>query len=145
MPYASCLVDRAFLLRWGDIIEKSDMVRLVAELSAGRDTTGQALVYVGIVPETTKAPAEEVRREMTATLPLLLEHCETVHVVMEGAGFATSIKRSMMTAMMFATGKRGRVFVHDTVQTALGVVAKHGYTRTRDLDGAIRQLVQPSK
>ncbi len=79
----------------------------------------QKLIYVGVVPDNSEKPSEVVRKEMTKALPLVLESCQCVHLVLEGQGFGKAFMRTVAAGIFLVSGQRGRVSTHDSVREAL--------------------------
>ena len=69
----------------------------------------------------------------------ILQAIETVHFVMEGRGFAQSIKRSALSGVLLLGGKRGRVVVHSTVAEALRQIAPRLTLTVRDFEEKARK------
>jgi hypothetical protein len=118
MSYLSGVVDRFFFVRWQQP-ELHDIPRIIREVAKARESVGKPLVYIAIAPEDSPAPDDNVRKAMMDAMEKMLEQCETLHFVFEGKGFSHTIKRSALTSILLASGKRGKVFVNDSVEDAL--------------------------
>lgn len=122
MPYKSETVDRLYVVRW-DNPDTADVAAMEREVARVAGATSQRLRGLSIVPSSTTPPDDATRSAMGKSLPHLLEHLETMHVVIEGTGFKHTILRSAMTGIILVGGKRGRVFVHSDVESAIGALA----------------------
>lgn len=61
----------------------------------------------------------ELRRALAKFSEDSLAICSHVVVVLKGAGFTQTLKRSFIAGIMLVTGKRGRVFVASSIEDAL--------------------------
>ena len=136
MPYTSQVMQGLFLVRW-ERPQAVDIPRMEQEVAQLVASSTRAVHGLSVVPADTTAPDEATRRAMGASLPRLLEHLTTMHVVIEGAGFAHSILRSAMTGIVLVGGKRGRVFVHSDLEAGLLKVASQLETSGAELLSAL--------
>jgi hypothetical protein len=97
---------------------------MVEEVSAFRRRSKQPLHGMAIVGENVPTPDDAARNAMGESMKSLLEHLETIHVVIEGRGFKNTIMRSAMTGMILLGGKRGKVHVHGTVSEAVYAISE---------------------
>ena len=118
MAYTSEVIDSVYVVRWENPTA-TDVPLVEREVAnAARRATGK-LHGLSIVPAATRAPDDETRSAMGRSMSTLLEHLETMHVVIEGTGFTQSILRNVMAGIILVGGKRGRVFVVRDVLEAL--------------------------
>lgn len=118
MPYQSLTIDRLYVVRW-QVPALSDAQEVMSKIKQQHATSGQPVLWVILAPEDSKPPPEETRDFMVKNMLDVLRHCEVLHFVMEGQGFKSSIRRSVLTNILFLAGQRGRVQVHSTVDEAL--------------------------
>lgn len=118
MSYQLKVLDGLFVLRWG-VPEASDPTRYAAEMGAEARKQGKKLVGLFIMPEGSPPPNETFRKEQAAVLDGLMDHLQFAVAVFEGSGFATSLKRSALVAILLLTNKRQKVFVRNSVEEAL--------------------------
>jgi hypothetical protein len=118
MAYQSGLVHGVFFVRWIHPT-KGDSKAVLREVQEARRTSGTPLVYIAIAPSDAQTPPDDVRREMAEAIPLLLEYCAAVHLVIEGSGMRRATIRSVAAGMFLITGKRGKVLTHESVLQAL--------------------------
>ncbi len=123
----ACDIERignAVVVRWGE--PTSDDVRnIFALMVEAHERTHEKLVFVAWVPVGAPAPSASVRETMMELQPQLLEVVREVHMVFEGHGFATTIKRSVMLGFIMAAQRRKTYFVHaSSEQARRGVQAR---------------------
>jgi hypothetical protein len=124
MPFRSVLIHRIHLVRWSTPV-LADAADIVKEIKGARAKVGRPLIGIAIVPTSVSPPEGEVRRAMIGGMNPLIESCESIHFVLEGSGFKNSILRSVVTNILLLAGKKGKVFVHGTLQEALEAVSAH--------------------
>jgi hypothetical protein len=118
MSYQVKILKGLFVLRWNEP-EPGDAKRYYDELAVASRKQGQQLVALFIMPEDSPAPGEEFRKEQAALLPKIMDCLEFAVAVFEGGGFATSIKRSALVAILLLSNKRHKIFVRRSVEEAL--------------------------
>lgn len=118
MSIATGLVDDIYFVRW---IQPSleDIDQILGETRKARSELGRPLRYVAIIGAQVDPPAEDVRRAMRTSVEDLLEHCRSVHLVIEGKGLRRAMTRSIGTSIMLLSKNRGRTFAHSSVDEAL--------------------------
>jgi hypothetical protein len=97
-----------------------DVDRVLAAVAQAAATYGGPIVYVTRVPPQAPAPEGPVRRHIDAVLPEMTRHCSSYHVVLEGAGFIASVKRSVLTNLLQPIWKRRKFYVHADVKEVRG-------------------------
>jgi hypothetical protein len=138
MPFRSTLAGNLYVVRWLEATAP-DVRRVEQEAAGFRRGTKQPLHGLAIVGENVPPPDEVTRKTMGESMKTLLDHLETLHVVIEGGGFKNTILRSAMTGVMLLGGKRGRVFVHGTVSEAIYAISE---ITNQSVDNLNRQLSQ---
>lgn len=119
MAFNSRLVGNLYVVRWVEAT-LPDVAAVEDEVAAAKAAAGRIQLHgLAIVPITTPPPNDDVRKAMSRSMSKLLDHIETMHTVIEGSGFKHTILRSAMTGIVLVSGKRGRVFVHSTIDEAL--------------------------
>jgi hypothetical protein len=118
VAFLSDCIQNVLIVRW--IKPESGDSPMIAELVAkNARRLRKKLVYVGVVPKDSESPSEAVRREMIKAFPPVLEHCECVHLVLEGHGLSKAVIRTVAAGIFLVGGQRGRVTTHDSVRDAL--------------------------
>lgn len=118
MSYEVQVLRGLFAVRWG-APEPGDALSYCEHLESASKKQGQKLVGLFIMPENSAPPGEEFRKEQAKLLPRIMDHMEFAVAVFEGAGFATSIKRSALVAILLLSNKRHKIFVRRSVEEAL--------------------------
>ncbi|HMJ16016.1 MAG TPA: hypothetical protein VK524_31585 [Polyangiaceae bacterium] len=118
MAYALGLVHNVFIVRW---IQPAagDAKKILKALRAARDSCSGPIVYLAVLPEDCTAPEESTRKEISDGIPVVLEYCSSIHMVLEGSSMKRATMRAIAAGMFLLTGKRGRVMTHETVLEAL--------------------------
>lgn len=124
MACSTITIDPIFAVRWENP-EPQDLRRVDLAVAELHKRLGKPCLYLAIVPADAEAPSNEMRSAMIAGMSGMLEHCESIHFVIEGSGFKHTVLRSALAGILLVAGRRGRVFVHTTVQDALQAVAAH--------------------
>jgi hypothetical protein len=103
---------------WDDVDLVIDVLRETCEQN------GSPVTYVTRVPVTSPAPSAAVRRHLDETLPSAMRYISTYHVVIEGDGFVSALKRSVLVGFTQLTQRRGTFFIHANVDEVLRTVSK---------------------
>lgn len=111
-------IDNLYFVRWihPEVEDAHDIIEDVRALRAQRRET---LHYFAIIGPDVDPPGEDVRASMKASIDDLLQHCATVHLVIEGKGFRRAMARSIGTGIFLLSKNRGRTFAHDSIEDAL--------------------------
>ena len=138
MTFRSTFIDGVHIVRWKEP-QLADIVPLVMEVRRAREKHGKPIVGIAIMPTDSAPPSDEARTAMGRSMTDILQAIETVHFVMEGRGFAHSIKRSALSGVLLLGGKRGRIVVHSTVEAALREIAPRLTLPLRDFEDKARK------
>lgn len=112
--------ERVVFVMWGKP-EFADLARIHHELSRVESVHGQ-VVFVARVPEDAPAPDAVVRKELSGRTGELIDRTLSYHVIMEGSGFANTVKRSVLSAIYMAKPSRKRLHVHSAYTDVLRAV-----------------------
>jgi hypothetical protein len=139
MAFESTLIGRVYAIRWHSAPDSSDLQRVLRELPTNHQKAKERLINISIVPESVGLPEDGVRSAMTRHAAAWEEHCEVMHIVIEGSGFRHSMLRSAMA--VFALGyRRGTLVVHRNAAAAVARAAKEANTDALLLERRLRQL-----
>lgn len=113
--------------------------------------TERPFVLIARVPADAPPPDADVQSALNQRMGRLLRHCTAFHTLLEGSGFFNVVKRSVLSAIFMASGRRKTFFVHGSVtelrrnlasdpsvravEAALLVATKRGML-TRSLSGS---------
>lgn len=120
-------IDNLYFVRWIQP-EVHDAENIIDDVRALRAQRQEPLHYFAIIGPEVDPPGDDVRASMKSSIDVLLEHCATVHLVIEGKGFRRAMARSIGTGIFLLSKNRGRTFAHDTIDDAL---AKAGVAAPR--------------
>jgi len=115
MAYRSLLVDRVLTVAWRQP-EQGDLVAIVDELRRERERLKRPLLYLSVIGPAA-LPQGAVRDELVKFYEDVLGLCDSMHIVIEGNEFQSSIKRSVIANVLLVLhGARGRVFIENTLE-----------------------------
>ena len=115
MAYRSLLVDRVLTVAWRKP-EHEDLVAIVGELRREHERRKRPLLYLSVIGPAA-LPQGAVRDELVKFYEDVLSVCESMHIVIEGNEFQSSIKRSVIANVLLVLhGARGRVFIENTLE-----------------------------
>ena len=117
MSHKSIVIGRVFAVRWDDPTV-DDVKRIVASLVGARERSPKPMIYLGVVPATSRAPDDAVRKTLSDHIDRLCAPCETVHIILEGSGVKFAAIRSVAAGMFLVSGNR-KMHMHDKVDAAL--------------------------
>jgi hypothetical protein len=107
-------VDRVYFVRWSEPT-KEDVAQLMRELPAHRKAVGRPLLFIAVLPEDATVPGPLVRRALDDGFAKAFEYCEHFYFVVEGIGFKHTILRSVLTANILVSGRRGKMHIVSSV------------------------------
>ncbi len=123
MSYKSRLVGGVFLVRW-TAPQAEDVEAITRELEHARARVGRQVDYIAVVPASSPPPDKTTRHAMVKVLERLESVCRKVHMVVEGEGFANSIRRSVLTGILLASRKAELVAIYSSIDQALVQIAE---------------------
>lgn len=115
------ILDSTVFALWGKPT-KTDMDRVVAAVEQASANETQGVIYITRVPVDAPAPEGDVRAHMNALMPRFVKLCAGYHVVLEGTGFISAVKRAVLTGLLQFGFPKGTFFVHDNARGILGKV-----------------------
>jgi hypothetical protein len=126
--------ERAVFVLWGkptraDLDRVIDRVKLVAEKST------QKIVYITRVPTDAPPPDSDVRQHLNSLMPQFVEACSSYHVVLEGGGFLSALKRGILASLLQFGWRNGTFFVHENER---GIVYKVDRAAKDDVEAILR-------
>ena len=113
MAQRRLLVDRVLVVAWR-MPEESDIRAISTEVAAEHARLGRPLLYHSVIGKN-GIPRGAVRDMMVGFYETLLQHCDSMHVVIEGSEFEQSIKRSVIANVMLKLDTRGRIFIEGSL------------------------------
>jgi hypothetical protein len=95
-----------------------DVEMIVSRVQLVAKTSGRRIVYITRVPVDAPAPEPDVRQRLNEIMPIARKLCSSYHVILEGTGFVSAIKRAILAGLMQLGWPRGTFFVHASYKTA---------------------------
>ncbi len=114
-------IDNLYFVRWIQP-EVADAERIILDVATLHAELGAEVHYVAIIGPDVDPPGDDVRASMKKSIDTLLQHCATVHLVIEGRGFRRAMARSIGTGIFLLSKNRGRTFAHDSIDDALAKI-----------------------
>jgi hypothetical protein len=118
MSYRSCVLNGLFVVRW-ERPSVGDCARYYQELVQASQTQSKPLVGLFIMPENSSAPDDHFKKEQAQLMNKIMQNLSFAIAVFEGTGFAASLKRSALVAILLLSGQRQKIYVRSTVEEAL--------------------------
>ncbi len=132
----SDVVDRIFFVRYVRPPSKEDVRTVLERVAAARKRVGQPLIYVGSIDSKTKVPNSEERNNLNELLTALREHCEVVHLIIEGSDLQNSLQRVIISGMLIITRTYDNYLaVHKTIEGTASDLSKR---LNKDVSAMIR-------
>lgn len=97
----------------------ADADRVLRELRETWARTRTPLLFVATADDMTKPPDEQVRRFFIEGNRLILDLCQSIHMIIQGTGFRVASLRGVAAAIFLVTGMRKRIFTHTSWDDAL--------------------------
>ena len=113
MAQRRMLVGRVLVVAWRSP-EEADIRAISAEVAAEHARLGRPLLYQSVIGKQ-GIPKGVVRDMIVGFYTTLLQHCDSMHIVIEGSEFEQSIKRSVIANVMLQIDTRGRIFIESTL------------------------------
>lgn len=118
MSYKSCVLNGLFVLRW-ERPTVGDCTSYCQEIQQASQKQAKPLVGLFIMPENSTAPDDQFKKEQATLMPKIMQNLTFAIAVFEGTGFAASLKRSALVAILLLTGQRQKIFIRSSVEEAL--------------------------
>lgn len=110
-----------------------DVDRVIEVVKTTFERSGEPLTYITRVPVNAPPPSATVRKHLDDVLPAAMKYFSSYHVVVEGDGFVSAMKRSVLVGLTQVTQRRGTFFVHAHVDDVLKSVSKAAYGEVKEL------------
>jgi hypothetical protein len=122
---------------WGKP-SKADLERVLNRVELVATAAGSPIVYIARVPSAAPAPDGEVRAHLNQLMPRFVKLCAGYHVVLEGNGFGSALKRCVLTSLLQFGWRNGSFFVHQDINEVfakLSPASRSGARALLDLAG----------
>ncbi len=130
-------VEGAVFALWGKP-NKADIDRVVDRVELIASASGKPVLYITRVPTAAPPPEPEVRQYLNSTMPRMIKACSSYHVLLEGSGFVSALKRGILASLLQFGWRNGTFFVHENEK---GISAKVDRTTRPDVE-AILELAR---
>jgi hypothetical protein len=105
-------VEGAVFVLWGKPHE-TDFERVLNRVELISSASGGPIVFITRVPVKAPPPEGDTRAQMNAMMPRLIKHCSSYHVLLEGSGFVSAVKRAILAGFLQFGFRNGTFFVHE--------------------------------
>ncbi len=112
----------AMFALWGKPA-KEDMDLVLDRMRTTAEAAGRPIVYITRVPVDAPPPDPDVRQRLNELMPEMRRACASYHVVLEGVGFVSALKRAILASLMQYGWPRRTFFVHASPKEALFAVS----------------------
>jgi hypothetical protein len=100
---------------------KADLERVINRVELVASASGHPIVYITRVPQNAPPPDGDVRQYLNSLMPRFVKACSTYHVLLEGGGFVSALKRGILASLLQFGWRNSTFFVHENEK---GVFAK---------------------
>jgi hypothetical protein len=100
---------------------KADLDRVVDRVELIAHASGRPILYITRVPMAAPPPEADVRQHLNSLMPRFIKACSSYHVLLEGSGFVSALKRGILASLLQFGWRNGAFFVHENEK---GVFAK---------------------
>ena len=125
--FKSDVIDRIFFVRYAQPPTKEAMKAVLERVAQAHSRLGsnQPLIYVGSIDSKSKVPNAEERNNLSELLTALRQHCEVVHLIIEGSELQNSLQRVIISGMLIVTRTYDNYLsVHKNVESASSDLAR---------------------
>lgn len=122
MGYLAATIGRVFIVRWRGF-ELGDLAHVRREIAEARTVVGKPLVYLSLIPGDSRTFSAEERGTLLAFVTDIFPDCESVHHVIDGEGFMSSARRSIVTNLAIRTPHPGAFSTYATLEEAIDAIA----------------------
>ncbi|HTQ03245.1 MAG TPA: hypothetical protein VMI54_05290 [Polyangiaceae bacterium] len=113
-------VEGAVFALWGKPT-KTDLDRVIDRVELISSASGKPIVYITRVPVNAPPPEGDVRAHLNSLMPRFIKACSSYHVVLEGTGFVSAVKRAILASLLQLGWRNGSFFVHESDK---GIISK---------------------
>jgi len=107
--------DAAVFALWGRPTF-SDVDDVLSEVRSAAQVAGRPVVYITRVPVDAPPPESDVRQRLNDAMPDIRAVCASYHVILEGEGFVSAVKRAILASLMQFGWQRDTFFIHASAQ-----------------------------
>lgn len=124
MNSGAVLVGRVLLSRGFSDESEAALSRMLRQVASARREAGRPIVCFMIVDPDAEVPSEAGRAAMQRASVLLLNHCESLTLIVEGNGLERTLLRAVFRGMVMLGKQSLRIRVVDQLEAAARLVAE---------------------
>ena len=136
--FRTTLVGRVYLARAFGNVTKTDLALILRSVAAARKVVGQPLLYWPMFTEVAEAPNAEMRAALQRATATLFSYCESMTLIIPGAGLKPSLLRTALRGMVLVGGYADRIRIAEDLTRAVGL-ANDPALDTAELERAARK------
>ncbi len=138
--YTGVQVGRVYIARWHRTPTRQSLARLIDALAEARLPMVKPLIYCAYIGADAPMLAPESRRLLSELEPKMLEHCDAIHVVFDGASIMLKMLLTIRRTINILAPYRKQVSLHTSVQDFLTNVRGDADALAPALVNAFQQL-----
>lgn len=92
----------------------ADIDEVLRQVRSAANASGRPVVYITRVPVDAPPPESDVRQRLNEAMPDIRAVCASYHVILEGDGFLSAVKRAMLASLMQFGWQKDTFFIHAT-------------------------------
>jgi hypothetical protein len=104
----------------------ADIDDVLSQVRSAAKASGRPVVYVTRVPIDAPPPESDVRQRLNEAMPEIRAVCASYHVILEGDGFLSAVKRAILAGLMQFGWQRDTFFIHASAKQ-VAFKAPRGY------------------
>jgi len=113
---------------------KADFDRILARIEGLAAAKGKPVIFITRVPMAAPPPEGDTRNYLNSMMPRFIRVCSSYHVVLEGTGFVSAVKRAILAGLLQVGWRNGTFFVHENEK---GIFAKVERTLRPDAEAIL--------
>ncbi|HTQ03244.1 MAG TPA: hypothetical protein VMI54_05285 [Polyangiaceae bacterium] len=103
---------------------KADFDRIIERVEHLAAMRGRPVVFITRVPVSAPPPEGETRAHLNSIMPRFIKVCASYHVVLEGTGFVSAVKRAILAGLLQLGWRSGTFFVHESAKSIVAKVER---------------------
>lgn len=102
----------------------ADVDDVLSAVRSAAKAAGRPVVYITRVPVDAPPPESDVRQRLNEAMPEIRAVCASYHVILEGDGFISAVKRAILASLMQFGWQRDTFFIHASAKQVSIKVAR---------------------
>lgn len=121
MPYTLTLREYVLSVSWRGFTP-SDLDEIIAHAAERKRATSMPTVYLSRIPADMRVFTDDELRLLLEFLVKILPSCASIHHIVEGDGFITSARRSILTKLALSTPSPRSFHTHASMAEATAAI-----------------------